>query len=69
MTIPAFVVIVIGGMGSLKGSAIGSVLIGITDTFGRAYAPGLSAFLIYFAMIVILLVRPSGLFGQRSMGL
>jgi branched-subunit amino acid ABC-type transport system permease component len=68
MTIPAFIVIVIGGMGSLKGAAIGSVLIGIADTFGKTYAPSLSTFLIYFAMIAILLIRPGGLFGQRSTG-
>lgn len=68
MTIPAFVVIVIGGMGSLKGSAIASVLIGVADTFGKAYAPSVSMFLIYFAMIVILLIRPAGLYGHRSTG-
>jgi branched-subunit amino acid ABC-type transport system permease component len=68
VTIPAFVVIVIGGMGSLKGSAVASVLIGIGDTFGKAYAPSISIFLIYFAMIVILLIRPAGLYGQRSTG-
>src|SRR5215469_7883764 len=61
--IPAFIVIVIGGMGSLRGAFIGSLLIGIADTFGKAYLPSLALFLIYLVMAVVLLVRPQGLFG------
>ena len=64
--IPAFIVIVIGGMGSLKGAFIGSLLIGVADTFGKAYLPDMAMFLTYAAMIVILLVRPAGLFGQAQ---
>ncbi len=62
--IPAFIVIVIGGMGSLKGAFVGSLLIGEADTFGKAYLPETAMFLIYLTMIVILLARPGGLFGQ-----
>jgi branched-chain amino acid transport system permease protein len=61
--IPAFIVIVIGGMGSLRGAFIGSLLIGIADTFGKAYLPSMALFLIYLVMAVVLLVRPQGLFG------
>src|SRR5712671_5955232 len=63
--IPAFIVIVIGGMGSLRGAFVGSLLIGIADTFGKAYLPSLALFLIYLAMILVLLVRPQGLFGIK----
>ena len=63
--IPAFIVIVIGGLGSLRGAFVGSVLIGIADTFGKAYLPSLALFLIYLAMILVLLVRPQGLFGIK----
>src|SRR3984885_7610096 len=63
--IPAFIVIVIGGMGSLRGAFIGSLLIGIADTFGKAYLPSLALFLIYLAMTVVLLIRPQGLFGIK----
>ena len=63
--IPAFIVIVIGGMGSLRGAFIGSLLIGIADTFGKAYLQSLALFLIYLAMIVVLLIRPQGLFGIK----
>jgi branched-chain amino acid transport system permease protein len=63
--IPAFIVIVIGGLGSLRGAFVGSLLIGIADTFGKAYLPSLALFLIYLAMILVLLIRPQGLFGIK----
>ena len=65
---PAFIVIVIGGMGSLRGAFIGSLLIGEIDTFGKAYFPSLALFLIYVVMAVVLLVRPQGLFGIKYTG-
>lgn len=61
--IPAFIVIVIGGMGSLRGAFAGSMVIGIADTFGKAYMPSLSLFLTYLVMAAVLLVRPRGMFG------
>jgi branched-chain amino acid transport system permease protein len=63
--IPAFIVIVIGGMGSLRGAFVGSLLIGIADTFGKAYLQSIALFLIYLAMTVVLLIRPQGLFGIK----
>jgi branched-chain amino acid transport system permease protein len=63
--IPAFTVIVIGGMGSLSGAFFGSLLVGLADTFGRAYFPGASMFFIYVLMIIVLLTRPAGLFGIK----
>jgi branched-chain amino acid transport system permease protein len=63
--IPAFIVIVIGGMGSLRGAFVGSLLIGIADTFGKAYFQSVSLFLIYLAMLAVLLIRPQGLFGIK----
>ena len=67
--IPAFIVIVIGGMGSLRGAFVGSLLIGVVDTFGKAYFPSLALFLIYLTMAVVLLIRPQGLFGIKYSGL
>ena len=66
--IPAFIVIVVGGMGSLKGAFVASLAIGLADTFGKAYLPDFSMFLIYATMILILLLRPHGLFGQDPAG-
>src|ERR1700675_423740 len=63
--IPAFIVIVIGGMGSLRGAFVGSLLIGIADTFGKAYFQSIALFLIYLAMTAVLLIRPQALFGIK----
>lgn len=61
----ALVVVVVGGMGSIQGALFGGILIGLIDTFGKALFPEFSMFTIYLAMIVILLVKPSGLLGRR----
>jgi branched-chain amino acid transport system permease protein len=55
-------------MGSLRGAFVGSLLIGIADTFGKAYFPSLALFLIYMVMAAVLLVRPQGLFGIAYTG-
>ena len=61
--IPAFIVVVVGGMGSLRGAFIASLFVGLVDTFGKAYFPDYSLFLVYLLMVVVLLTRPQGLFG------
>jgi branched-chain amino acid transport system permease protein len=61
--IPAFIVVVIGGMGSVRGAFVASLFVGLVDTFGKAYVPGLALFLIYLLMVAVLLTRPNGLFG------
>jgi branched-chain amino acid transport system permease protein len=59
------IIVVIGGPGSLPGAALGSLLVGMADTFGRVFIPGLSAFLIYAVMAVFLLLRPQGFIAIR----
>ncbi len=66
--IVTLIVVVIGGMGSLKGALLASVLIGEADTFGKAYFPEGTMFLIYVLMLAVLLVKPSGLFGAPRDG-
>lgn len=61
--IPAFIVVVVGGMGSLRGALVASILVAVVDTFGKAYFPDYSLFMIYLLMVVVLLTRPQGLFG------
>lgn len=61
--IPAFIVTVVGGMGSLRGALVAGLLVGAIDTFGKAYFPDYALFLIYLLMVVVLLTRPQGLFG------
>jgi branched-subunit amino acid ABC-type transport system permease component len=64
--IVTLLVVVIGGMGSLKGALVASVLIGEADTFGKAYFPEGTMFIIYLVMLGVLLFRPTGLFGLRQ---
>lgn len=78
----AFVVIVIGGIGSIKGALVGSILVGLTDTLGGVLLPAgfglfmepaaatsvgssLASMLIYILMAVVLIVKPTGLYGDR----
>jgi len=60
----AFVVVIVGGMGSLKGAVVGSLLVGLLDNFGKALFPELSYFTLFAPMAAILAVRPTGLFGR-----
>src|SRR5262249_15430778 len=59
----AFAVVIIGGMGSLGGAAIGALLVGLADNFGKALFPEISYFTLYAPMAVILALKPTGLFG------
>ena len=61
----AFVVVIIGGLGSLKGAFFGALLVGLLDNFGKALFPELALFTIFAPMAAILVVRPTGLFGVR----
>ncbi len=58
-------VVVVGGLGTLKGAFFGSLIIGLADTFGKALIPEFALFLIFAVMALILLIRPSGLAGLR----
>jgi len=60
----AFAVVIIGGMGSLGGAAIGALLVGLADNFGKALFPEVSYFTLYAPMALILALRPTGLFGR-----
>jgi branched-chain amino acid transport system permease protein len=60
----AFVVVIVGGLGSLKGALVGSLLVGLLDNFGKALFPELSYFTLFAPMALILAIRPTGLFGR-----
>jgi branched-chain amino acid transport system permease protein len=79
LLIISFVVVVIGGLGSISGAFWSALLIGLVDTLGKAYGPAfqgsgtsgtliaaLSGSSVYLLMIAVLLWRPTGLFGQRA---
>ena len=61
----ALAVVVVGGMGSVQGALLGSMLIGVSDAFVKALFPDLAMFTIYLVMIIILLAKPSGLLGRK----
>lgn len=60
--ISCFVVVVIGGLGSIKGAFIAALIVGIVDTFASVLLPEISSMSIYLLMALILLVKPQGLF-------
>ena len=62
----AFGVIIVGGMGSIAGAFVGSILLGIIDAAGQWVLPGLPGLPFFAAMTLILLLRPQGLMGKRT---
>ena len=61
----SLVVVVVGGIGSLAGAMVGSLLVAFLSTFGQVYAPELAYFLIFGPMLIVLPLRPQGLFGRK----
>ena len=61
----AFAVVIVGGMGSLTGALVGSLLIGLVNAFGKAMFPELSYFTIFVPVALIMAFRPQGLFGRK----
>lgn len=64
--IPTLIVIVIGGLGSLKGAVAGSLIFGFVQTFGAVLAPGLASVLIYALLAAVLVIKPVGLFPAKG---
>ncbi|BDW84256.1 branched-chain amino acid ABC transporter permease [Roseicyclus marinus] len=64
--IPTLIVIVIGGLGSLKGAVAGSLIYGFVQTFGAVLAPQLASVLIYALLAAVLVIKPVGLFPAKG---
>ncbi|WP_101296798.1 branched-chain amino acid ABC transporter permease [Halegenticoccus soli] len=62
--IQAFAIVVIGGLGSFRGAVVGALVVGLLNAYGPMVAPSLTDTLIFVLMAVVLLLKPSGLFGQ-----
>jgi branched-chain amino acid transport system permease protein len=62
----AFVVVIVGGLGSMRGAFAASLLIGLLDNITKAYLPELSLFSIYLLLVLVLAFRPTGLFARRQ---
>lgn len=61
----SLVVVIVGGMGSITGAAIGALLIGLAEQFGLAYSPTYGVVYTFLIMVLVLAVRPQGLMGRR----
>jgi branched-chain amino acid transport system permease protein len=61
-----FAVVVIGGMGSIIGSIVTGVGLGLVEGLTRYFYPPASSVVIFFIMAVVLLIRPAGLFGRQK---
>src|ERR1700683_5438811 len=59
------IVVSVGGLGSISGSFIAAMLLGVSDIAGKYYVPAVGSFLIYLVMLVMIMWRPAGLFGRR----
>jgi branched-subunit amino acid ABC-type transport system permease component len=66
MIIDAFVIVIIGGMGSFPGSLLGAVLVAFVQVFGEYYLPDLALAFMYLVMLLVLVVRPGGLLGKEA---
>jgi branched-subunit amino acid ABC-type transport system permease component len=64
--VEAFVVVVIGGLGSIVGSMVGSLIVGAAQTWGAVYLPETAMVIMYAVMALILVFRPWGLFGEEE---
>ncbi len=61
----ALVVVIVGGLGSLEGAVLGGIVVGLLDAYGRWLAPDFSYFVLFGAQVILLLFRPTGLFGKE----
>ena len=66
MIITVFAVVVIGGMGSIMGSIVTGLLLGVVEGFTKVVYPPASSTVIFLIMVLVLLVRPAGLFGREA---
>jgi branched-chain amino acid transport system permease protein len=64
--IPTLIVVVIGGLGSLRGAIAGALVVGFIQTFGAVVTPGLASILVYVLLALVLVLRPHGLLPARS---
>jgi branched-subunit amino acid ABC-type transport system permease component len=62
----AFVIIVIGGLGSLRGALVASILVGVVEALGTLWVPKASLVIVFAVLVAVLAVRPQGLFGTRT---
>jgi branched-chain amino acid transport system permease protein len=58
--------VAVGGAGSMKGTAVAAIILGVFDVAGKYYVPGAGAFIVYVLMVLLLILFPVGLYGRRA---
>jgi branched-chain amino acid transport system permease protein len=61
----SLIVVVVGGMGSIQGALVGAIAIGLIDAFGKVLFPVIASFTMYIFMVIILIIRPTGILGRK----
>jgi branched-chain amino acid transport system permease protein len=64
---PSFVIVVIGGIGSFRGTVLGGLIVGLSTSLSVMFWPRMSGLMMYFIMAIVLVVRPRGLMGEKSL--
>ena len=62
----ALIAVVVGGLGTVQGTLLGAIVIGLINSLGKVYFPEFTSFIPYLAFLIILLVRPRGLLGRKQ---
>jgi branched-chain amino acid transport system permease protein len=66
LLLASLVVVIVGGMGSVVGAAIGAAILGVAETFGLAYAPTYSVVFTFVILVLVLAFRPRGILGRPA---
>ena len=66
LLLASLIVVIVGGMGSVVGAAIGAVILGLAETYGLAYAPTYSVVFTFVILVLVLAFRPRGIMGKAA---
>jgi branched-chain amino acid transport system permease protein len=62
----SLIVVIVGGMGSLEGAAIGALLLGLAQEYGLGYAPTYTQVIVFLGLVIVLALRPQGFLGRAA---
>ncbi len=66
LLLASLIVVIVGGMGSVVGAAVGAIILGVAETYGLAYAPTYSVVFTFVILVLVLAFRPRGILGQAA---
>ena len=62
--VDAFIAVIVGGLGSLRGAVVGALLVGMAELMGALVIPGMAKAAVYVAVAIVMIIKPAGLFGS-----